>query len=179
MNFVGVHDTQTLVSYLMARPRRLTLTSSSTLASRAFLSHWWMRNKAQMFKCHLLVLVMTDLMVWKRWHHEGIFKNPAKVFDVLLLSFFPSFFLYCFIPFRFMGRVHIGATTLNETCEHSYVSILGYLGSALLLPCLHIYVFLQSTSLYFIIGRTRLVMSFCSRLKCLQANNTDILTPAQ
>lgn len=48
MNFVGVHDTQTLVSYLVARPRRLTLTSSSTFASRAFLSHWRMRNKAQM-----------------------------------------------------------------------------------------------------------------------------------
>lgn len=107
-------------------------TSSSTFTSCAFLSHWWMRNKAQMFRGCLLVLVTIDLMGWKRWHHNGIFKNPERVFHVLqhsLVQIRLSSLSWPFIPFGIMRRVlDMGDTSLNESpahrtslCEHRAV----------------------------------------------------------
>lgn len=124
MDFVAVHDT-TPISWPDLSLLGGALTSSSTFTSCAFLSHWWMRNKAQMFKSCLLVLVTIDAMVWKRRHHNGIFKNPARLFHVLqhsIVQIYLSSLSWPFIPFGIMRRMLESVPAAYGRCIPEWVA---------------------------------------------------------
>lgn len=101
-----------------------TLTSSSTFTSCAFTSHWWMRHKAQMFKCCLLVLVTIDLMLWKRGHLQKPWKNVFYVVQHTTLHIYLSSFLDRWSLSGSCGgcwslfQLHQGDTSLNESPAH-------------------------------------------------------------
>lgn len=63
-------------------------TSFSLVSFWDSLSHWWITDRAQMFKCRLFDLVTTVLMVWKDININWSSESHPKVVHVLSHTFF-------------------------------------------------------------------------------------------